>query len=182
MSDEKAADAAQAKAPAAAPKSSPPFLLIGVVVAALAVGSWAGMFLVGPKLVAARAAAPASGPASESQDAPAKEKKGKKGEGGKPSVYRIDNLIVNPAGSQGQRFLMCSVALELPDDKTVDLMHDHDVEIRDAIVSVLESQTLEEVTRPGARDTLRARIANVTRPYAKGAEFLRVFLPQFVIQ
>ena len=184
------ADAAQN-----APKG-PPVVLIAVIAAALVAGAALGAMLLAPPLIAgrqkaelaARIAAAEAGP-----DAKKKKDKGKKGdkggahgaEGGKSPIYRIDNVIVNPAGSYGQRFLMCSVAVQLEDDAVVEALRSHEVEVRDAVISTLEGNTLEQLTQPGARDTLRARLASAIQPLlghdAEDAH-LRVFLPQFVIQ
>ena len=115
-----------------------------------------------------------------------KEKKEKKKHSGKEekgegSVFKIENLIVNPAGTEGSRFLMATVAFELDDPKAEETLRSSEIAIRDKIISVLENQTMEMLTRPGARDSLRNRLAEAVSPFADDAE-MRVYLPQFVIQ
>lgn len=181
-------------APAAAAPALP--VLIGVIAGALALGGTLGALLIGPPLVqvrqkatlAARIAAAEAGPDAKKHGKD--KKKGKDGEhgggeAGKSPVYRIDNVIVNPAGSMGQRFLMCSVAVELEDEEFVEVLRTRDIEVRDIIISTLESNSLAQLTQPGARDSLRHRLASALHPVLgeAGADaHLRVFLPQFVIQ
>lgn len=110
-----------------------------------------------------------------------KEKKGGKEGKGPTAVFELSNLIVNPAGTEGSRFLMATVAFELDDPKLSEALRENDIAIRDQVISVLENQTMEMLTRPGARDSLRVLLAEAIAPYAEGAE-VRVYLPQFVIQ
>ncbi len=187
-----------ASAPAKADKKAggPPVVLIAVVAGALAAGAALGALLIAPPVVklrqtselASRVAAAEAGPAAKG-----KKKKGAKGgsggghgaEGDKSPLFRLDNVIVNPAGSQGQRFLMCSVAVQLEDESLADALRHREVEVRDLVITTLESHTLAELTRPGARDSLRARLAAVLQPllgHDGEDETLRVFLPQYVIQ
>lgn len=164
-----------------------PLALIGVVAGALALGGAFGGLFVGPAIVAARNARPA--PADVKPEAPVAETQGgetrsgeAKGGEGKSIVFKLDNIIVNPAGSQGTRFLMASVAIQLPDDKTEETLRAREVEVRDAVTAVLESQTMAMLTRPGARDSLKQALARAVVPLAGRSVRLRVFLPQFVIQ
>ncbi len=190
---------AEAAAPKKAGPAAPPVLLIVVIVAALAAGAASGALLVAPRLIHAKQAK-AFAEAEADLAGGGHGKKGKKGkkkdgkeekggshgaEGGKSPIFRLDNLIVNPAGAQGQHFLMCSVAFELEDAKLGDILREHEVELRDGVISTLESQTMSQLTAPGARDSLRQRIAAVAMPIlgedGEDTE-LKVFLPQFVIQ
>ena len=70
----------------------------------------------------------------------------------------LDNIIVNPAGSQGQRFLMCSVAIESDDPKALDLLREHEIELRDRVITMLAKQTLDRLTAESARDSLRGEL------------------------
>jgi len=165
---------------AAAPKSAgaPIVLWIGVAAGALAVGAAAGALVVGPKVVAMRRI-PATAVAAAAED------KGGKGKGDKKDetlpLFRVDNVIVNPAGSQGSRFLLCSVAVELPDSKTQDRFRAREAEVRDVVITTVQRHTLEQLAEPGARDTLKRDLATALQPLA-GRGTLHIFLPQFVIQ
>jgi flagellar protein FliL len=174
MSDE-TPQAGTEKAKAAGPA---PMILIASIVGALVAGGATGSFVIAPRLA----------PKADTQPAAHAEKKkggkhgGKHGET-KSSIHKIENLIVNPAGSEGARFLMTTVAIEVDDEKIGETLRDHDAQVRDAVIATLEGQTLEMLTRPGARDTLKHKIEGAVAPIV-GEEpgSLRVFLPQFVIQ
>ncbi len=188
---EAAGDAPAAPAKAAG-KEPPLFVLIGVVVLALGVGAALGSLLIAPRIIHARQAAAAAEAADPHHKAKGKkdkkDKKGaheKKGEAGKSPVYKLDNIIVNPADSEGQRFLMCTVAIESDDSKALDDLREHEIELRDHVVTLLAKQSMQRLTHQNARDSLRAELLAVIKPVLgeDGEDVeLKVFLPQFVVQ
>lgn len=172
----------------AAAKAGPALpLLASAAAGGLVIGAVCGMFLLGPMVRPKPTAAPAASHGEESEDHGEEgghgASSGAHGEGGghKSTVFRLDNIIVNPAGSQGARFLMASVAVEVPDSKMEEKLRGKEVQVRDAVISILESHSLQQLTLPGARDSLRARITETIVPMA-GSRKIKVYLPQFVIQ
>ena len=98
MSSE-ANESTEAEAPAK--KRNLPLIL--AVVGAVVVGSAGGIFVAGP-MIAGKSSAP---------DAAAEAKAEEEAAAPKP-VYQIDNLVLNPAGTEGTRFLMATVAVAVP--------------------------------------------------------------------
>lgn len=182
-------------APAAKPKAAEPapVVMAGVVLVALLIGAALGALVLAPRVISSRQQAALA----EAKDPHAakdkhgkdkkKEKKGGKHEGkeGASSVYRLDNIIVNPANSDGQRFLMCSIAIQADDPEALDVLREHEIELRDRVVTLLAAESLESLTAAGVRDSLRNRILTAIVPVlgeeGEGVE-LQVYLPQFVIQ
>lgn len=178
--------------PAAKPSPLP---LVGAAVGALVLGSVLGIFVVAPRVVGSRTgahAAASEGAHAEGGGEQGEEgggghgggggKHGEKGKAGESVVHKIDNLIVNPAGSQGRRFLMLSVAIELPDSKAEQVLRSQDAKLRDGIIGAIQGQPFDVITSPVGRDSVRVAITRVVRPLVPGAAFVRVYLPQFVLQ
>ncbi len=180
-------DAAAAAAAAAAKPAAGPALplLLGAAAGALVIGAVAGMFLVGPMVVKGRAAsalASADGHGGAKPGGKEGKKHGGK-EGGKTGLFKLENIIVNPAGSQGTRFLMTTVAIELADEKEREVLSEREVQIRDRVVTVLEACSMEQLMLPGVRDSLRARIAIALEPVlGDEVSHFTIYMPQFVIQ
>ena len=165
----------------------PIMLLVGVIMGALALGVTVGGFFVGPAVIDARSASSVGGDekkqASKAHGKEAKKKKsGGHGSNEKMSLYQIDHIIVNPAGSHGDRFVLCTVAIEVDDPKVEQTLRDRDAMVRDVVIEVIESQTMAELTRPGARSELKRNLAQAVQPIAGDDVSLKVYLPQFVIQ
>lgn len=167
---------AKTDGPEASKKGSSKLLLPIVVAVATLLGGVVGVLLVAPKLIASREASTAEHSAEETAKAEG-EKKAERG-----PLFKIDNLIVNPAGSQGSRFLMVSIAIEAADDKMDEDLRRREPLIRDVVIALLEKQSMESLARPGIRDSLKAAIADTVTILAGSKQRLAVFLPQFVIQ
>lgn len=173
------AEAAAAPAEGAAPSAPKKSMMIGLLVGGLVLGGATGTFVVAPRLVPPVAASD-SAAAHAGED----EESGK-GEGSGAAATRLvtlDNIIVNPAGSQGSRFLMTSVAIATEDAKLEGALRDRQVELRDRITTVLEVMTMQQLTAAGARDTVKTRIQSMVVQMLGGRPKLKVFIPQFVIQ
>lgn len=197
MSEDKAPAEGDGHGEKKKPAGPAPLILAVVGLVGLLAGAGTGVFVVAPRFMPAAATAEEHGDEKGhgkkddkghgKKDEKGGKDHGKKEEGGHGeksggSVYRVDNLIVNPAGSMGQRFLMATVAFDFSDPKINEEVRAREVEVRDRIIATFESQTLEDLTRPGARDSLRSRLHAAVLPIAgEDAEF-EVYLPQFVIQ
>ena len=175
----------------AKPAGTPVWMLALVIVLALGAGSALGAFLIAPPLIKAKQAAalaerdPSAKKDKKKDKKDKKEKHGKEGGEGKSATYKIDNIVVNPADSQGQRFLMCSLAIEADDPKALDVLREHEVEVRDRVVTTLTAMTMAQLTSAGARDSIRARLVATIHPVLgeEGEDVeLKLFLPNFVIQ
>lgn len=155
-------------------------LVIGGLAGGLALGVVAGVFLVGPMVARASGYVNTPKPAAEAH---AEEGEKKEGEGPKSSIHNVDNLVLNPAGSGGTRFLMCSVAIELSDEKLADVLTSRDAEVRDAALRVLGAKTVDELTDMSQRDALKdeVRVA-LDELFKKKGAIRRLYFPQFVIQ
>ena len=160
---------AEASTEAAAPKASGKRTVLILAIAGLAAGSAAGLFGIAPLLT--------------------KGKTGKvdthktEGKLAEASVtHSVENLVLNPAGSGGTRFLMVTATFELRDGGIEQQMKDHDAEVRDHILAMLGKKTVEELSDITLRDTMKKEvIAAVASLFAKGA-VRNVFFAQFVIQ
>lgn len=180
--EKKGKDGEGEKAPAQPFRIPESAILAAVIVASLTVGSLLGSLLIAPRVIAARNAQPAAPARAPEGGGEPRESGSPKDSKAKPVVYRIDNIVVNPAGSAGARFLMASVAFELPDEKTATGLREREAEVRDAVIATFESQTLEMLAAPGARDGLKQNLAVVVGSLVPGKRRPRVYLPQFVIQ
>ncbi|HYD51494.1 MAG TPA: flagellar basal body-associated FliL family protein [Gemmatimonadaceae bacterium] len=165
----------------AEPKPKPKrLLLIVLAVIGLAVGG-AGGAMVAPRF------APKTGAATSGASTAAKAKDGAhgdstKGEAAEAAMHTVDNLVMNPAGTGGTRFIMVTVALQLAEAEQVEALKQRDAELRDLIVSLFSRKTVDELSDAARRDALRGEVAAAVAPLVPKSAVRRVFFPQFVIQ
>ena len=178
-------------------KSLPPFVM-PLVLALVGVGGGGvvGAKLVGPKLTASiignltpaelAAHAPttvAAGGEADAEHADGAGKEGEHGPAGPPPLYTISDLVLNPAGSGGTRFLMLSVAFDMKDSAAVDMLKQRDAEIKDAVLALVGAKTVEQLAEVSAREPLKAEINTLVSTIVKQKKLIkRVSFPQFVIQ
>lgn len=94
----------------------------------------------------------------------------------------LNNLVLNPADSRGTRFLLVSVGLQLAPTLTVETFTTRETEVRDRVLQVLATKTIDELVDVSRRDGFRTEVL-ATLDSLLGARQVRgVFFPQFVIQ
>lgn len=172
MAEEETTPESETEAPPV--KKSGKLLLVGGLAAGVTLGSTMGFLVLGPKLAPSPAHAAAKSAAKDSAE------HAKKIE---PSpIYQMDNLVLNPAGSGGTRFLLLSVALEVKDAATAEELKAHDAEMRDAILRLFGAKTVDQVAEASAREALREEVNTALSKLLPAGAIRRVYFPQFVIQ
>jgi flagellar FliL protein len=168
---------------ASAPAKPKMIIAIAALVGGLVIGGLGGSFALGPVL-AKKFAAP------KSAEAATAEKDGDEGHGSEKgekkagaAVHMMDNLVLNPAGSNGTRFLMAAVATEVKDDKVKEEMLGRDAELRDDVLRILGQRTVEQLADMSLRDGLKKELVDTLNARLKSKTAIkRVYFPQFVIQ
>jgi flagellar FliL protein len=144
-----------------------------MAVGGLVVGLAAGFLGVGPVLAKNKAAAPAK------VEAKSDKADGEKA-GGSP--WPIENLVLNPAGSNGTRFLMVNATFELKDEAAKEAAKDKEAEVRDIILALLGKKSIDQLTDISQRDQIKKEVLAAVAPLFPKGIVTKVFFPQFVIQ
>lgn len=170
----------EAEAP---PARSRKGLLLGAVAVGIGLGAWQGAPRLAPRLAPCAADA---GPVWAAIPLPFGGGGGHGGghgeEGGTDRFVQFDDLILNPAGTDGTRFLVLSLALEMKDGSGQGAIEARDPEVRDVILTLLSTKTVEQLAdvtaRPAIREELRLRLNELLGE----GQVVRLYLPRFVIQ
>jgi flagellar FliL protein len=185
--DDAASPAPESADPAPTKRKIPFGVFIGV---GLAAGTAGGVLVAGP-LLAKKVTAPsaAGAPAEPAAEAKAAEKGGAKKEGGKKEgastdvpVYVIDNLVLNPAGSGGTRFLLASIGIQMGTSAQNDELKKHDIEVREALLKVLGSAKVEELSEIANREVYKEQIKVALEKMLGRGSVTGLYFSQFVIQ
>lgn len=167
-------------------------LVIGMVAVGLLLGVGSGALFVGPTLAKKMGKVAVPPPAhGDSTD-----EHGEEGEGGehaeeKPkdpkegaatAVHLIENLVLNPAGSGGSRFLLFSVAIELPNATVGDTFKSRDAELRDIILTAIGTKPVDSLTDIAAREGFKKELEQAIKERFGKKSVRRLYFPQFVVQ
>lgn len=96
--------------------------------------------------------------------------------------YMLEELIVNPAGSNGQRFLVVEISLELYDMKHIELIEQKKQRIRHNMLEVLSSRTVNQLTQLSEREKMRSELAEVTNEAVGKRSVRNLYYTRYVMQ
>ncbi len=94
----------------------------------------------------------------------------------------IGDLVVNPAGTGGTRFLATSIGFELETGKDAGKFKEKEVQVRDALITILSSQSVPELSDYKHRERLRKLIKLRVKKLLKSEDVTAVYFTEFVLQ
>jgi flagellar FliL protein len=155
------------------------FIAVGLVA-----GGACGLFVAGPLLArkVGRAAAPDSSVTATGAVGTAKEGAAPGAAALAGPVHVIDNLVLNPAGSGGLRFLLASLGVQMSSPASADAIRLREVEARDVVLGVLGSKRVEDLSEIKNRDALKTEIKNALEVLFGSGAVKGVYFSQFVVQ
>ncbi|HTY09854.1 MAG TPA: flagellar basal body-associated FliL family protein [Bacteroidota bacterium] len=166
--------AAQNAAPAPAP--SPSFfskktLMIGIPIFVVQL---AIVYFLMVKFIAAPPHADAAAQKTEEE--------AQKGETATQNIFLIKDVIINPAGTNGTRFLLTTVGIEVSTPEAQQELEKKEVQVRDLLNSILTSKGLNELVNIDQRELLRGEISKKVGELLKAGKLRNVYFSKFIIQ
>lgn len=181
MAEEKKPDAAAPAEAAPAPgggglKSWLPLILAIVLMPALAFGMT--KFVIVPQLQKSLGIKESA----EGGHGEHGEKSKKAGDGKKTSV-QLSKLLVNIAGTMGQRYLVFSITVVgTGGEEFKAKMTENDAQLRDMAMGALSTKTLSDLEKPGARNLIRTELINGLNSVLGDASVQELYITEFGIQ
>ncbi|MCC7142733.1 MAG: flagellar basal body-associated FliL family protein [Candidatus Eisenbacteria bacterium] len=97
-------------------------------------------------------------------------------------IVELGDVVVNPAGTGGRRYLKVSVSLEVKDAKVAKLVEHRSAPVKDVLVRNLSSRGLEELTDPTTKEDMREQlVGEVASLFPKGS-ILNLYFTEYVVQ
>ncbi len=168
----------------------------GIGLGAVVIGVALALFVLKPMMAKSDAAAEgeqttqveASKEKAKDKKAEKKHKKSKKkksgghGEEGASDIYTIKDIVINPAGTGGTRFLSVSFAFELESEELKAEFEAREPVIRDALITILSSKTVAQLTDPKQKEIIRYQIKKRVSKLMETEELAGVYYTDFVLQ
>lgn len=104
------------------------------------------------------------------------------GSKGSSLVYAVQDIVVNPAGTGGSRFLSASFAVEVQASGLKDEMEKKDAMVRDALITILSSKTVPQLTDPKQKEIVRYQIKKRLQQLLNSEAITNVYFTDFVLQ
>ena len=96
--------------------------------------------------------------------------------------YLMEELIVNPSESNGQRILVVEISLELYDAADSELIESHKQQIKHSMLEVLSSRTVQELAQISEREKLRIELSEVTNEAIEKRSVRNLYYTKYVMQ
>ncbi len=165
--------------------------LAGIGVGAVALGVVLALFVLKPMMDGSKEAAPTAHTAKEEtvkseSHGGAKHgtpSKTQEAHGSEPSsIYSIKDIVINPAGTGGTRFLSVSFAFELGSPELEAQFLAREAVIRDALITILSSKTVAQLTDVREKEITRYQIRKRVADILQSDDLAGVYYTDFVLQ
>lgn len=97
-------------------------------------------------------------------------------------VFVVSDLIVNPAGTNGTRFLLTTIGIEVATPEEKAELQKKEIQVRDALISILTSKGLDQLARVDQREILRNEIVLKMGQLMASGKPTNVYFGKFIIQ
>ncbi len=97
-------------------------------------------------------------------------------------IYSVDDMIVNPAQTNGKMLLLASLGLSVENEEARKSLEEKQVIVKDAIISVLSSKNVNQLSSADYRDTLKTEILKNLAEQMPGSKVNNIYFSKFIIQ
>jgi flagellar FliL protein len=97
-------------------------------------------------------------------------------------VFLVSDMIINPAETNGTRFLNTTIGLGVGDPLAKAALEERAPQVRDALISILTTKTIPELVHPDGKKILRTGIMEKVNKIIAPNRILEVYFVDFVLQ
>lgn len=96
--------------------------------------------------------------------------------------YTIENIIINPAESNGERYLIMSITVELNGGGVLEVLNTKKAEVLDRINTVMSNYTAEQLGSLENRDSIKKQVGIVINDIVNKKSVRNLFFTKYVLQ
>ena len=97
-------------------------------------------------------------------------------------MYPLELFTVNLLSESGRRYLKVEMNLELDGEELQKELETKKPVLRDVIIRILSSKSLEEISTEKGKETLKEQIVSEINPHLKDGKIKNVYFVDFVVQ
>lgn len=97
-------------------------------------------------------------------------------------VYMVEDLIINPAKTDGKRLLLSSLGFDVSTEQDHQELKSKDVLIKDAVISVMSSKEMTQLSSNSYRDTLRTEIMKRISQLMPNVKLNTIYFSKYILQ
>jgi flagellar protein FliL len=97
-------------------------------------------------------------------------------------IYVPEDLIINPANTDGKRLLLASLGFDVSTEQDMQKLKAKDFVLKDAVISVMSSKGLEQLANTPYRDTLRIEITKKLTQVIPDVKINMIYFSKYILQ
>ncbi len=97
-------------------------------------------------------------------------------------IFSIEDIIVNPANTEGKRLLLTSVGFDLGSESELKKLQTKEILVKDVIISVLSSKDMNKLSSSTYRDTLKTEIGSKVLELLPDIKLNMIYLSKYILQ
>ncbi|MBN2008080.1 flagellar basal body-associated FliL family protein [candidate division KSB1 bacterium] len=97
-------------------------------------------------------------------------------------IYPLEDIVINPAGTRGRRFISLSLGLELNPGQSADEVKRREPKLVDSILTLLSEKGLSEYIDTTNREIIREQILETIQQTIPAGIVKQVYITRFIIQ
>lgn len=98
------------------------------------------------------------------------------------NIYMLDNLVINPTGTNGTRYVSLSIGVGVDKLSILDDLKSRDIQIRDAVNTLLGKKSMGEFVNINQREELKNEILATVNDKLQPEQVKSIYFKEFVIQ
>lgn len=102
-------------------------------------------------------------------------------EEGDLKIFTIKDLIINPAGTNGQRLLLLSVGFSVRGEEKFKKLEESEVILTDVVLSTLSVKSLSELSKVESKDSLKVELHNKIKEVMPKSNVKNVYFSKYVL-
>ncbi len=188
MAEEKPAQAsAEAKEPAVKSGMMKNLLVIGLpafFVQLVIIYVLTAKFIVPATVNQALGNVPSHARNEKGAETPAQEEETTQAEGDakEEHVFTVRDLIINPAGTNGQRYLLTTIGFNVSSEEGMKEMEKKEMALRDMLNSILTSKEMKDLIDVTKRESLRQEILAHTKDIIAQGKVTSIYFSKYIVQ
>ncbi len=97
-------------------------------------------------------------------------------------IFKVEDVIVNPAESRGSQFVLINIAFEVEEEDDIAELERREPQIRDILIRIISSKTIDQLDGPDDKELLREEIKGPVGALLKKGHLNNVYFVNYIIQ
>lgn len=97
-------------------------------------------------------------------------------------IYEFQDIIVNPSGTMGRRYLVVSMSFEVSHKRVLEELNQQEPILRDALLTLLARKSLDYVADVSNLEAIREEIMVTANSYLADGSIIRIFFTGYILQ